>query len=239
MDTKKYFDDPQTIVTSTDIESLGKEVESHNYMEAYVEQKEKFVPRIDFVSASNFAFFGSAEQYYDDAIKRIQNMYPYDGSLYEKTAWHFSSSYLEKHIFEEEYPRTNGYILLTAQDGADYAGVGSGEASGDYASASSAEYILFKGGPHPSTRRQGYDITDSAGNYKSGYSNLFDQTENRESNLKIDGNDGNTVEFWMKKEDKNSDYREVIFDTHTANATTSQDGYGRLRVEIEKKCASI
>ena len=86
MDTKKYFDDPQTIVTSTDIESLAKEVESYNYMEAYVEEKEKFTPRIDFTSASNFAFFGSAEQYYDDAIKRIHQTYPYDGSLYERTA---------------------------------------------------------------------------------------------------------------------------------------------------------
>ena len=95
MDTKKYFDDPQTIVTSKDIESLAKEIESHDYMGVYIEQKERFTPRIDFSSASNFAFFGSAEQYYDDAIKRVYQTYPYDGSLYEKLAWHVTSSYLD------------------------------------------------------------------------------------------------------------------------------------------------
>ena len=62
MDTKKYFDDPQTIVSSTDIDSLAKEVESYKYMGAYIQEKERFIPRIDFSSASNFAFFGSAEQ---------------------------------------------------------------------------------------------------------------------------------------------------------------------------------
>ena len=230
MDTKKYFDDPETIVTSADIETLAKEVESHNYMEAYIERKEKFVPRIDFTSASNFAFFGSAEQYYDDAIKRIYQTYPYDGSLYEKTAWHFSSSYLDEHIFEQEYPRTNGFVRLAVKDG-DHPGDATTN-DNDYRSGSSAEYILFRGGPHPSSRSAGKKITDTSGDYKSGYSNLYDQSKNRESNLKIDGNDGNTVEFWMKKHSSPTT-REVIFDTHTANAAISDVGYGRLRVELD------
>jgi hypothetical protein len=229
MDTKKYFDDPQTIVTSTDIESLAKEVESYNYMEAYVEEKEKFTPRIDFTSASNFAFFGSAEQYYDDAIKRIHQTYPYDGSLYERTAWILSSSYLDNYIFEKEYPRTNGFVRLTARDNATPY---DGASSNSYFSSSTPEYILFRGGPHPSTRSKGKDVTDTAGTYKSGYSNVFDQSQNRESNLKIDGGDGNTVEFWMKKTAITSGKREVIFDTYTANATEAQDGYGRMAIEI-------
>jgi len=176
MDTKKYFDDPQTIVTSTDIESLAKEVESHNYMEAYVERRDKFIPRIDFTSASNFAFFGSAEQYYNDAIKRIYQTYPYDGSLYERTAWIFSSSYLDNHIFDQEYPRTNGFIRLAARDSATpYDGAD----SNNYFSSSTPEYILFRGGPHPSSRSTGKAITDTAGTYKSGYTNILSQTQNR------------------------------------------------------------
>ena len=236
MDTKKYFDDPQTIVSSTDIDSLAKEVESYKYMGAYIQEKERFIPRIDFSSASNFAFFGSAKQYYNDAIKKIYQTYPYDGSLYEKTSWHLSSSYLDNYIFENEYPRTNGYILLTARDDAT---PWDGTNSNDYVSASNTEYILFRGGPHPSTRSKGKEITDTAGTYKSGYSNIYDQSENRESNLKLGGNDGNTVEFWMKKEEINTSFREVIFDTHTANATTSETGYGRLRVELEKNAAQF
>ena len=232
MDTKKYFDDPQTIVSSTNIDSLTKEVESHRYVAAYVEEKERFVPRIDFSSASNFTFFGSAEQYYKDAIKKIYQTYPYDGSLYEKTAWHLSSSYLENYIFNNEYPRTNGFIRLSAKDSAD---PWVGSASGDYYSASAAEYILFRGGPHPSTRSKGKEITDTAGTYKSGYSNVLDQANNRESNLKIDGAKGNTVEFWMKKTATEASTREVIFDTYTANATETEAGYGRMAIEIFKE----
>ena len=71
MDTKEYFDDPQTIISATDVDSLAKEIESYKYMEAYVGEKERFIPRVDFSSASNFSFFGSAEQYYDDSVKRI------------------------------------------------------------------------------------------------------------------------------------------------------------------------
>jgi len=236
MDTKKYFDDPQTIVSSTDIKSLAKEIESSEYMRVRIEEKERFVPRIDFTTASNFAFFGSAEQYYDDAIKRIYQSYPYDGSLYERTSWHLSSSYLDNYIFENEYPRTNGYILLAVKDGA-HPGTATAD-DNDYRSGSSAEYILFRGGPHPSSRRKGKDITDAAGTYKSGYSNIYDQSENRESNLKIDGNDGNTVEFWMKKA-ATPTTREVVFDTHTANAAISDVGYGRLRVELDKDAAQF
>ena len=229
MDIKKYFDDPQTIVSSTDIESLAKEVESHDYMGAYIQEKERFVPRIDFSSASNFAFFGSAEQYYNDAVKRIYQTYPYDGSLYEKTIWQLSSSYLDNYIFENEYPRTNGFIRLTARDNSTPY---DGAASNNYFSSSTPEYILFRGGPHPSIRGKGKKVRDTSGDYRSGYSNVYDQSHNRESNLKIDGSDGNTVEFWMKKTAVTAGKREVIFDAYTVNATELEAGHGRIAVEI-------
>jgi hypothetical protein len=235
MDTKKYFDDPQTIVSSADIDSLAKEVESYEYMGAYIQEKERFVPRIDFSSASNFAFFGSAEQYYNDAVKRIYQTYPYDGSLYERTSWYLSSSYLDNYVFENEYPRTNGFIRIAARDTSGYF---DGASSNNYFSSSTPEYILFRGGPHPSTRGKGKKVTDTSGDYRSGYSNIYDQSQNRESNLKIDGVDGNTVEFWMKKEDTTRLAREVVFDTYTVNATEAEAGYGRMAIEIYRAGAA-
>ena len=63
-----------------------------------------------FLAASNFARYGLAEKYYADSINYITNEYPYDGSQREKIEWQLSSSYLDRHIFENEYPRTTGYI---------------------------------------------------------------------------------------------------------------------------------
>ena len=71
-DIKKYFDDePTTILNLTDLQTLGTEVESLDYIKAYIEEKNRFVPYIDFSKISNFVKFGSAEQYYKDAIERI------------------------------------------------------------------------------------------------------------------------------------------------------------------------
>ena len=59
-------------------------VESSDFIEAKSFQFDEFIPPIDFSSASNFAKFGSAELYYENAFKRIYQRYPYDGTLAEK-----------------------------------------------------------------------------------------------------------------------------------------------------------
>jgi len=232
-DIKKYFkEDELKIVSSTNIEELGKQVESLRYLRAHTEQKDRFVPHVDFSDPAAFAKFGSAEQYYRDAIERIYKTYPYDGSLYEKISWHNSSSFFDNYVFDKEYPKTTGYAVFSAD------GWGSKVASANnYTNSSLNEYILFKGGPHPSKREVGKPPVNKSGDYKSGYSNAFDLSENRESNLKLDGNDGNTVEFWMKKDEFDileQTRKEVIFDTYAVNGTTSgSHEYGRLRVEID------
>ena len=65
-------------------DDLTENVESHRYIDAYAEQRERFVPDGDFATTSDFARFGLAEEYYDAAIKRIYQTYPYDGSQAEK-----------------------------------------------------------------------------------------------------------------------------------------------------------
>ena len=59
-------------------EEIGQEIEeSPSFIERHAEDKNRFIPRIDFTTASNFAKFGSAQKYYEDSLKRIQNQYPY------------------------------------------------------------------------------------------------------------------------------------------------------------------
>ena len=53
------------------VSSASALVESKDFIEAKRIQFDQFIPPIDFASASNFAKFGSAELYYENAFKRI------------------------------------------------------------------------------------------------------------------------------------------------------------------------
>ena len=98
------------IQKSVTTEELVDQVESSEFVEAKRKQHEQFIPPIDFTTASNFAKFGSAELYYEKAFERIHQYYPYDGTLHEKIEFENSSSYLDKYVFDNLYPRTNGYL---------------------------------------------------------------------------------------------------------------------------------
>ena len=91
---------------SSSADQVSYDAESEAYIESYIIDRDTFIPSVDFSTASNFAKFGSAEKYYADAITRIHDQYPYDGSLYEKTNFQITSSYLDRWIFDNRYPRT-------------------------------------------------------------------------------------------------------------------------------------
>ena len=114
MSIKDLFDKGHSLkfVKNKTQEDLAENVESHRYIDAYAEKRSRFRPNINFTTASNFARFGLAEEYYDIAIKRIYQTYPYDGSQAEKIEWENESNYLDLFIFENEYPKTNGYVSM-------------------------------------------------------------------------------------------------------------------------------
>ena len=72
------------VLSDLNINGLTDDVESGRYIDEYIKRKIRFEPHVDYATASNFAKFGLAEEYYDAAIKRIHQTYPYDGSSYEK-----------------------------------------------------------------------------------------------------------------------------------------------------------
>ena len=227
-DYKKIFGQKDIILAQVDRDTIASEAESVQYMLEYFNKKQRFIPPVDFNKPKYFARFGSAEKYYIDSIERIYKTYPYDGSLKERIQWELSSSYLDLHLFENEYPRTNGYVNFVGAPGT------TDNSGGFYPPAGDDEYILVFGGPNSSNRGKSKDIKDTSGDYKSGYANVWDLPKNRENNLLIDGSPGNTVEFWLKKEAfaSNQEYFEVIFDAHVTGTVRDDTDYGRFTVML-------
>jgi len=224
MTIKKYFENNSFSNNSlTDLESKeGIDFESFEYLDELEEQRTRFIPNVDFSKPENFARYGLAEQYYKDAIARIINNYPYDGSKKELVEWYNDSTYFDLYVFENEYPRSNGYGIFAAN------GWGTQVSTADgYGKPSSLEYIYVKGGPNPGP----------SGSYVGG--NIYDPTEQRNSNLALNlGTRGATVEFWLKKDEfiPSLTEREVIFDLWN-NELSSSDSYGRFRLELNTSSA--
>ena len=85
MGSKEYFyGENIKVLKNKSLDDLGGEIESPEFIEAAIEEKNRFIPHIDFDKPENFAKYGLAEAYYEDSIKRIYQTYPYDGSLKER-----------------------------------------------------------------------------------------------------------------------------------------------------------
>ena len=200
-------------------------LESPDFLRSTEKEKKKFEPFVDFSSAENFARYGSAEKYYDDSIGYIINLYPYDGSLKEKANWYNSSSYFDTYLFENEYPRTTGYINL---------GVGYGTLAGGtngYSGSTRQEYIFLKGGPHTASA----GMTGKPLSLTFTGSNYYDVSKDRVSNLNLDLTNGNTVEFWFKKDsyiDGSESPKQIFFDVWNS-ASFSDSAYTRFRIECD------
>ena len=215
----------------------GSGIESAGYIEKDDDNKRRFEPRVNFSQPSNFARYGSAEKYYEDAIDHISHHYPYDGSGKEKITWHLNSSYFDNYIFENEYPRTNGYITL----GLNYDFLNGPYliASEGYDQSTRNEWVSFRGGPHTASG----GMTGKPLSTTFTGSNYYNDTT-RESNLELDGANGITLEFWINKQTfdasgflgGNESRRQVIFDVWNDRPSGvgpfPNSDYGRFRVEI-------
>ena len=205
--------------------SVGSSVESSNYLRENVKDKKFFIPQVNFSSASNFAFYGSAEKYYEDAFNYIQNEYPYDGSKKEKISWELSGTYLDRYIFENVYPRTTGYVHIGNSYSFD------SQNSKGYDSTSKDEWIYFKGN---NTNLPTNTVLNSNLTKQYDKLNIYNTSSYGLSNLQLEGSGGVSVEFWLNKQSFNSSNesrRQVVVDIWNS-ASWGTAGYGRFRVEI-------
>ena len=239
MSSKNLFDKGKSykVLSSVDPDTLGKDAESYRNIQAKVEDKERFVPNVDFSNAANFVKYGSAKKYYENAFDRIRDEYPYDGSRAEKQEFLNDSSYLDLYLYENEYPRTTGYAIFSSNGW----GTQSSETEG-WGVSGDLEYIEFYGGPHTSSNGMENKTIHSEFSASNIYdANIYDtegvlslgQQGSRESNLKFDWTTGQTVEFWLKKDEflDSDTEKEVIFDLWNGEASGS-DSYGRFTIYL-------
>ena len=201
---------------------IGNEVESVAYHEQDIIEESRFIPNVNFEDPSTFARYGLATDYYVQSLERIVDAYPYDGSLKERLEWENDSTYIDLYLYNNLYPRTNGYVIISAEDAST-----TSTSTDGYGVPTVAEYIYLEGGPHPNATGMspmGLQFTGS---------NYYNVANNRESNLQLNFlSDGVTLEFWLKKEEFDEPgLKEVVFDVWNGAASSSID-YTRFAVEL-------
>ena len=202
---------------------IGNEVESVAYHSEDIIDESRFIPNVNFEDPGSFARYGLAEDYYVQSLERIVDAYPYDGSLKERLEWENDSTYIDLYIYNNLYPRTNGYAIMSAEDATTTA-----ISTDGYGVPTTAEYIYVKGGPHPNESGMSPMGTQFTG------SNYYNAANNREGNLQLNfATDGVTLEFWLKKSEfiTGSTRKEVIFDVWNGYAWSASEN-ARFSVEL-------
>ena len=205
MSIKDLFERSTSYVSDTDQKDAFSDAESSRNVRAISEQQNTFVPQIDYNDPLSFARFGSAELYYEGAIDRIIDFYPYDGSDAEYNEFFNKSLDIEKFIFNNLYPRTNGYVNFSSSS--------ISLKGGPHTIASSTTKGLFKD-PH-SSQRETANIYDENLYTSEGLPSDYGEGS-RESNLKCDFQTGVTVEFWLKNSILDTNTKQALF--HLTNS---------------------
>ena len=233
MSIRDLFLETNNKLLSKDPADIRNDAESIGNISATRENRDKFIPKVDFSDPANFANFGSAESYYEDAITRIYENYPYDGSSKEKQEYLNESTYIDLWMLENKYPRTNGYIILSALDGTFT------DADLGWQNPTVKEYISFVGGPHTASQGMiGKPLSSTFDDSNKYDEDIYDDvgftgTGTRESNLKTNFDNGVTVEFWFTTEQTQS-RKHTILDLW--NSTTgSASSYGRLNITYNRR----
>ena len=238
MSIRNLFDgtNPTEVFAETP-ENIREDGESIANVKETWENRKRFIPQVDFAKPETFARYGSAERYYNDAIKRIYEDYPYDGSAREKQEFSQESTYMDLWLLDNKYPRTNGFIIISAEGW----GTRSGAISQGYGNPTTKEYINFLGGPHTASDGMiGKKLSQTFDDSNKYDTDIYDDkgftgTGTRESNLKTNFDNGVTVEFWLKKDsfDSAKTEKEVIFDLWNSSTYDPLGSpYGRILLQL-------
>jgi len=192
--------------TSPSLEETVQDVESVAFVEEKSKQQERYQPQVDFSDPKNFVYYGSAELYYDAAIRRVYEEYPFDGSKSEQIVFEESASSLERWMFDNKYPKNTGHIELGLS--------GDLNRATSFATTTTPEYIRVWGGLHTS---EANTLAD-----KFSKSAKYDESKNRNQNWSCNFEQGTTFEFWFKKPQVHVGSSEVIFDLSNGQTGSSE-----------------
>ena len=187
--------------------SASAKIESPNLITRKMQERETFIPPIDFSSASNFVRFGSAKEYYAESIKRIYTNFPYDGSAKEKLVFELSSSFLDRYVLNQLYPKSKG----SARFGYD-------------------SHIVINRGFQEATT----DFTKSLSNLFENKNVPHDISNRRKQTFFFNFDDGFTFEWWMQKSAW-TNASETLFEASSSQGflkimlSGSDDGTGPIR----------
>jgi len=182
------------------VDEFKQDVESGEEIKQVRIEDSLVIPDLNYASASNFVKYGSAKKYYEDAIKRIYNQYPYDGSNKEKLEFRNGLTQLERHILDGEYPKSTGFAVFSP----DGWGTSAGTDSSDFVLSDTLEFITAFG-------------------YQKNQ--IYDTGSKQQQSFRLDFTTGFTVEFWLKK-GTNPTGSQAIFDIRdTVNSSASFGAY--------------
>ena len=180
---------------------------------------------VDYSNPQNFSKFGLAEVSYQMAFVKIYKTFPYDGTVEAVENWKKDLTPLESYVFNEVYPRSNGHLKLGHSWQED-------SKSGQYALATTPQYITFHGGAN-----KGFEFPGERNNIQKktwfDNSNKWKTSENLDHNIELDFDNGVTFEFWLKKSGflTGSAQKEVILDFWN-NKSAASSSFGRLTLEL-------
>ena len=182
------------------LDEFRQDIESSEEVKQIRIEDSLIEPDLNYASASSFVKYGSAKKYYEDAIKRIYNQYPYDGSNAEKIAFRNEITQLERHILDVDYPKSTGFAVFSP----DGWGTNDGTNSNFFYSSSLPEHITALG-------------------WKKDQ--VWNTGSSQQQSFRLDFTEGFTVEFWLKK-GAYPTVSETIFDIRdTVNASASFGAY--------------
>ena len=155
---------------------VNQDLESTELLTLKSKELNQFKFNIDYMTGSNFARFGSAYDYYNDSINHILE-FPYDSSNQEVQEWRNKSTDLDKFLYDEEWPRTKGFLNFNQTT---------------YSSASVTTLAGFRSSNI-------YDYVYAGSGY--GANAKYDVSDNKNNSFNLSFEDGFTVEFWAKLTD--------------------------------------
>ena len=113
---QKFFEEKKVHSLDEAAGLSSEECESDSLVSKNSEFSKEYKPQIKAKDPSTFAYFGSAEQYYNDAIYNIINYYPFDGTREEVLDWHRSSSYIDAAVLRQYWPGSTGHFTASYKE---------------------------------------------------------------------------------------------------------------------------